>query len=359
MINSKKILVYGNYMHRSSGYGGQITKTRNVFKCLIDKYGKDSVSEFNMENWNTNPIGTFLRLSKKIKQTQHLVVLPGDNNLKFLLIFLKKYLKSQQLNVYYMVVGGWLYDYLKNKKKKIAVISKFSGIFVETLDLVKKLQSLGLQNVYYSPVFSLREPLEETKIDDDIKAIEKKVNFSFCTFSRVLKEKGVGDAADAVQVLNDRIGICCHLDIYGAIDKSYRKEFESLLASNKYVSYKGFIDDSLVLSTLSAYHCLIFATYYYGEGFPATLLEANMAGLPIIASDWKYNNEIILDGKTGLLFAPKNIEDLVEKLLVFINDKKYLSNVRKECWKRSWNFTPEKALAPLFAKIEMCGDKCE
>ncbi|MCR4562900.1 MAG: glycosyltransferase [Bacilli bacterium] len=356
MISNEKILVYGNFMYRSSGYGGQITKTRNVFRCLVEKYGEESVSEFNMENWNKNPIGTILRLSKSIKQTHHLVVLPGDNNLKFLLVFLRKYLRSKQLKVYYMVVGGWLYDYLKNKKKKIEVISRFTGIFVETLDLVSKLKSLGLKNVFYSPVFSLREPLEEIKINNDIEAIKKKDTFSFCTFSRVLKEKGVGDAADAIQILNDRIGICCHLDIYGAIDKNYKKEFESLLATNKYISYKGFIEDSSVLSTLSAYHCLIFATYYYGEGFPAALLEANMAGLPIIASDWKYNNEIVIDGKTGLLFAPRNIEDMVQKLCVFMDDKKYLDNARIECWKHSWDFTPEKALAPLFEKIEKCGD---
>lgn len=343
-----KILVYGNYMYSKPGYGGQITKTRNVFALLRKRYGEENVIAFNMEHWKRYPISTLINLKKKIKNVRHLVILPGDNNLKLLLIVLKKCVLKKQLNVYYMVVGGWLYDYLKNKKKKTYVASKFSGIYVETHALQHNLESLGLKNVYYSPVFSLRSMRNESDINNDIASLKKKECFRLCTFSRVLKEKGVADAAEAVAILN-KAGKKYQLDIFGAIDESYKSEFKSILDKHgDFVRYCGFIDDDKVIDTLSQYHFLIFPTYYYGEGFPATLLEANMAGLPILASNWKYNNEIVIDNYNGYLFEPRNITDISKCISKAFDNADTLYGMRFAALKNAEKYTPEKALEPLF-----------
>ena len=347
MKSMDKIVVYGNFMLSKPGFGGQITKTRSVFNCLIEKYGKENVIMFNMEKWKKKPFSTLHKLTLHLKKYKHFVVLPGDNNLKLLLILLKKYIIKYKVHVYYMVVGGWLYNYLKNKKKKIEVISCFSGIFVETVELMNNLKSIGLNNVFYSPVFSLRKPITEENLTQSINYLKAECKLRFCTFSRVLKEKGITDAIDAIVKANNR-DQACSLDIYGAVDKRYKKEFTELLAKHKrYVSYKGFIEDNNVIETLSKYHSMIFATYYYGEGFPATLLEANMAGLPVLASKWKYNGEIVHDGVTGYLFEPKNIDSIVDCILKVANSSS-LYQMRYSSLKNASNFTPEKALQPLY-----------
>jgi glycosyltransferase involved in cell wall biosynthesis len=354
-MKSKKtneILVYGNFMLSKPGYGGQITKTRNVYECLLKKYGVDKVSHFNMEKWKRKPFSTLIKLRNTVKHTKNMVILPGDNNLKFLLTFIGKYIKKYNVSVFYMVVGGWLFDYLNQNKKKIADIALFTGVFVETLELKIKLETLGLNNIYYSPVFSLRIPTARESIPAQIEYLKTQNQLKFCTFSRVLKEKGIEDAANAIKKMNEEYGIGCTLDIYGAIDQSYIESFNLLLKSNSYIEYKGFIKDDKVIDTLTRYHALIFATYYYGEGFPAALLEANMAALPIVASNWKYNSEIIENGVNGLLFEPKNIDDLTSVLLGLAHDRNRLYQMRYSSFEKSQLFTPQYALKPLFELID-------
>jgi len=54
---------------------------------------------------------------------------------------------------------------------------------------------------------------------------------------------------------------------------------------------------------------LLFPTYYEGEGFAGTILDALYAGIPVIASDWNFNTEIIKDMENGLIV---NINDPLE-----------------------------------------------
>ena len=47
---------------------------------------------------------------------------------------------------------------------------------------------------------------------------------------------------------------------------------------------------------------MIFPTYYVGEGFPGTIIDAFSSGIPDIATDWRYNSEIVQNGKTGYIY---------------------------------------------------------
>jgi glycosyltransferase involved in cell wall biosynthesis len=55
------------------------------------------------------------------------------------------------------------------------------------------------------------------------------------------------------------------------------------------------------------------------EGMPLTLIEAQMAGVPAVSTDVGSVAEIVLEGTTGFVTAPK-IEDLCSKLEILIND---------------------------------------
>lgn len=47
---------------------------------------------------------------------------------------------------------------------------------------------------------------------------------------------------------------------------------------------------------------MVIPTYYQGEGFPGTILDSYIFGVPVIVSKCKYNSEMIKEGKTGKLF---------------------------------------------------------
>ena len=64
----------------------------------------------------------------------------------------------------------------------------------------------------------------------------------------------------------------------------------------------------------------IFVLPSVKEGLPYVILEAGLAGLPVIASDVGGIHEVIISEKTGLLTEPKNIPDLILKIQNLIAD---------------------------------------
>ena len=62
----------------------------------------------------------------------------------------------------------------------------------------------------------------------------------------------------------------------------------------------------------------LFAFPSYREGLPVSLIEAIASGLPVIASNIRGNNELVVDGEGGYLFNPKKIDSitlLIQKIL--------------------------------------------
>jgi len=66
---------------------------------------------------------------------------------------------------------------------------------------------------------------------------------------------------------------------------------------------------------------MIFPTYWKGEGFPGVLVDAFVAGLPVIASDWNMNTEVIRHNQNGLVIPPKDSEALAYAMRYLIESK--------------------------------------
>jgi len=92
---------------------------------------------------------------------------------------------------------------------------------------------------------------------------------------------------------------------------------------------------------------MAFPTYYEGEGFPTVIVESFISGLPVIASDWKYNSEIIIDNYNGRLFKTKSVEDLTKILEQIYFHKQELKEMRLNCLKEAKKFHPDLILNPI------------
>lgn len=79
------------------------------------------------------------------------------------------------------------------------------------------------------------------------------------------------------------------------------------------VDHLGRRDRSGVLALMRSSRALVFPSELY-ENFPVTLIEAFACGLPVIASRIGAIAEIVVDGRTGLLFAPGDAADLAAKV---------------------------------------------
>lgn len=143
------------------------------------------------------------------------------------------------------------------------------------------------------------------------------VPLKLCTFSRVMKEKGIGEAVKAVEAVNKKLDktVYC-LDIYGPVDSSQANWFLQLQSNfPEYIRYCGTVPFDKSVEVLKNYYALLFPTYYDGEGVAGTLIDALAAGVPVLASDWRYNKEVVKDGFTGYLIPARDNEILKNKLI--------------------------------------------
>lgn len=162
-------------------------------------------------------------------------------------------------------------------------------------------------------------------------------------FSRVIKEKGMGEAAKAIAKVNSRFGRKrAVLRIYGLIEDVYREEFEKLLDEYQdCVFYGGCIPFDQSVEVLSDSYMLLFPSVYRGEGMPGTILDAFSAGLPVIATDWHFNAELVQNGVTGYCYDWKKPELLEEHILYCMEHPEEVNGMRENCLKEAAKYTPE------------------
>jgi glycosyltransferase involved in cell wall biosynthesis len=103
----------------------------------------------------------------------------------------------------------------------------------------------------------------------------------------------------------------------GPLKESLTELIQSLGIENK-VRLLGNVDD--IPKLLGEYHAFVFASNF--EGFSGALVEAMLAGIPIIASDIPMNLEAVEHMVTGYIFPVKNKRALTEAMLFSIDHYK-------------------------------------
>ena len=87
------------------------------------------------------------------------------------------------------------------------------------------------------------------------------------------------------------------------------------------ITFSGKVENDEVVHYLHKMDIFVVPSISKSETFGVAAIEASACGLPVIASNIGGLPEVVIDGKTGFLVAPENIDDLTEKLLILINDK--------------------------------------
>ena len=142
----------------------------------------------------------------------------------------------------------------------------------------------------------------------------------FVLIARMLRDKGIGEFVDAARKVKLNYP---NWDFWlvGDIDPGNpgSLKIEDLLAWDRagIVHWLGHREDVPEILQLS--HVLVLPSYYR-EGLPKTLLEAGAAVRPIIASRVAGCLEFVTDGVTGLIVAPRDVEDLVAAMVRLGND---------------------------------------
>jgi len=85
-----------------------------------------------------------------------------------------------------------------------------------------------------------------------------------------------------------------------------------VLGIRRKVVFTGFVNENKKIKLLKSSHVLVLPSTT--EGFGIVLIESMAAGTPVIAADIPALREVTANGRAGLLFTPRNIEELAKKL---------------------------------------------
>ena len=335
-----KVGIIGHFAFNEDLLNGQTIKTKNVANEISNAIGNDQVIRVDTHGGVKSLLKLPLQIKNCLANSENVIVLPANRGLRVIVPLLLFFNKRRKRRTHYIVIGGWLPDLCKKNKKLVRQLKKLDNIYVETNLMKTALNEQGFSNIVIMPNFKQITPIQESQL-----VYQNDAPFKLCTFSRVMKEKGIEDAVNVVKLLNKRYGFEKYsLDIYGQIEQSQIEWFDSLKKSfPSFIQYKGKIDSNKSVVILKDYYALLFPTYYDGEGFAGTILDAMAAGVPVIASDWKYNSEIINENN-GVLFKVRDIDDFAEAI-----DKLKIS--KKSCLAESHKYLPENIIRVFLERL--------
>lgn len=340
--------ICGHFGGTSLCLDGQTVKTKSVTAALQKALGETQITTLDTHGGAKALPRCLNGLWYMLRCCRHIIILPAQNSVKIFPLFLILLNRFYHRGLHYVVIGGWLPELVKRKRALSKTLQKLDGIYVETSAMKQTLEAEGFENVWVMPNFKNLKILEPEQL-----VYQTKPPYRVCTFSRVMKEKGIEDTIKAVKAVNEEAGqVLYTLDIYGQIDKGYAKAFYDLKNTfPSYVKYVGMIPFEKSAGVIKDYFALLFPTYYSGEGFAGTLLDAMAAGVPVVASDWRYNSEIVCPGENGVLVKAHDTGNLVDELRRIVNLPDEWNAMKTKCIERAWEFTPEAAVKVLLDRL--------
>lgn len=148
--------------------------------------------------------------------------------------------------------------------------------------------------------------------------------------ARMIVEKGIFLLTEAAERLRKKYEDNVEFLLVGGLDDhpgAITKEQLDAVCDGKYIQWLGYRTD--VCDLLKSCHIVAFPSYYM-EGLPKSLIEADAIGRPVITSNSVGCKETVIDGETGFLIQPKDVDALTEKLDLLLNDAELRQQMGKK-----------------------------
>lgn len=213
-------------------------------------------------------------------------------------------------------IHGWdkKYEVIIQKKPKQVLGSfyKADAFLVLASEFKEKLNEWGIG----CPIY-----LTTTKVDDALlndfdieKRSFKEINFLF--LARIVKNKGIFEALDAIKEINNR-GEKVNLSVVGggpALEEARQYAIDNMLHN---VDFKGRLDGDELAAEFRENNVYLFPSYH-GEGMPTSVLEAMAFGMPIVTTANAGLKDIFEDKEMGSFCEMRNTDNLIESTLSLI-----------------------------------------
>ena len=343
----KKVLFVGWVNQGRAPVDGETTKNQFII-AELKKYCRVTVLDFYEKR--RHPWIYPQALMAFIFQPQATIIFStsAKNVYAFLRLFKCLHVRRE---IIYWVIGGAFAKHVKDGRFRADVFNCIKYNLVQCHSMISELKEAGVANARFVSNF---KPIPYyPDLEKALSARAKNSSIRFVFLSRIMPDKGCDYILQAVRRLNDKgLQACFSIDFYGQIDPAYREQFLKEVDLLKNVSWHGLLDlrTHEGYDTLASYHAMLFPSFHPTEGFAGVFIDAFVAALPVLASDWAHNTEAIADGRQGIIYPVHNVQilaDVMQKCILGEVDLQAMAiNSRAEAYK----YAAENALSVDYLK---------
>ncbi|MBP6432458.1 MAG: glycosyltransferase [Ferruginibacter sp.] len=193
-----------------------------------------------------------------------------------------------------------------NNASNISVVSNYLGVAIN--NFLPKIKFKLVPNVVNSNIF--------TEVVD---GITLKDNTDFIFISNFTSQKNFPFLVDVIKYLK-QINIETTIHCYGSNSLEDVDLVTKYDVSNRFIFY-GEVPQKIIAQKMQQVSALLICSKY--ETFGCVVIEANAAGLPVLATPTKPFDELIENGVNGIVATEFSVEAYAEVIKNFI-DKKYV-----------------------------------
>lgn len=206
----------------------------------------------------------------------------------------------------------------------------------------------------------LRDFQETGKHNEIIRKYSLEDKSVILTVSRLVERKGHDMVIKTMHEVIDKVSDAIYL-IAGT--GPYRSELEKIVEERDLkdrVVFLGFVPDEEINRLYNTCDVFIMPSRRVGisvEGFGIVFLEANACKKPVIGGNSGGIPDAIVDGKTGLLVDPENLNDIAEALIRLLSNKDLAMDMGENGYERikkelTWNKVATKMLRTLTDQVQ-------
>lgn len=330
---------------------GETAKNQHLITALR-KYCRVTVLDFYQKN--RHPWVFLQALWAFVSQPKATIIFSTSAKNVYGILKLFKVLGLRR-NIIHWVIGGAFADNVQKGIFRADVFGIAKHTLVESSVMAKLLEACGIKGVRQLPNFKPIPYYPTIKTPPSGGWGTRGCAFVF--LSRIMPEKGCDYILEAARQLNSQ-GLTerFSIDFYGKIDDGYIPAFETALASLPNVHYAGYLDltQPAGYDRLAEYDVMLFPTYWKGEGFAGVFIDAFIAGLPLIASEWAHNRQFLREGETALFIPVHDVQALARKMQECVEGRVDVPRMKKYCQTEAQKYSIDNVITPgLLKEIDL------
>ena len=234
---------------------------------------------------------------------------------------------GKDIDIFYCQFGpnGNLAAELKQSGFDVPIVTQFHGydirlglskggkIYAQQFKLASKILSISEYNKKHLIEFGCPpEKIIDHNVGIDTSRFYKEAKewqpgkIIILSVGRLLKAKGYAVAIEAIKEIVGKVGIVFEYHIIGeGPDEDYFKQLVSNLGLSKHIKFLGGISNHLLHNYYHRSH--VFLHPSFAEALPVVIMEAQAAGLPVVATKVGSVHQFVQNNISGILIEPKQV----------------------------------------------------